>query len=163
MILEGSINSYPILEGSSVVYVGAGIVKSNGEVNIRDKNSAFHSRCDNGLKERQIGYVDFNGVKLFYVENQARNVVQKIIEHIRSNIEIEKEIQELPSAGVDLVDSQRELSLRPWVSRYGMGQRRISDIMPSSPRINLATQETISYLTGLLDFAFNSCNYRLGQ
>lgn len=157
MILEGSVNSYPILEGSSVVYVGAGIVKSNGEVNIRDKNSAFHSRCDNGLKERQIGYVDFNGVKLFYVENQARNVVQKIVEHIRSNIEIEKEIQELPSTGLDLVDSQRGLSLRPWVSRYGMNQRRISDIMPSSPRINLATQETISYLTGLLDFALNSC------
>jgi len=157
MILAGTVDSYPVLQGSRVVYVGAGIVKSNGEVNIRDKNSAFHSRCDDGLKERQISFMDFNGVKLFYVENQARNVVQTIIEHIKSNIAINKEIEQLPPTNSTLIDEQRESALRSWVCRYGTNRGIISDIMPSSPRINLATQETISYLTGLLDYAFNSC------
>ncbi len=155
MILNGTVNSYPILAGSEIVNVGAGIVKSNGEVNIRDANSSFHKRSEHGLKERQISYIDFNGVKLFYAESQARNVAETIISHIRSNIEIEKEVAKLPIIESPQINLQRESAVRSWVSRYGMNQKKIADIVPNNPQLAIATQDTVSYLKDVLNTSFD--------
>jgi hypothetical protein len=91
-ILEGVVEAYPALARSVVTKVAGGIVKSNGEVNIRQATSKFHERSDHGLKQRQIGYSDFNGVKLFYAERQARSAVENIVSDIRQNILIAREL-----------------------------------------------------------------------
>ncbi len=84
-ILEGSKRIYPALMEAKLVKVGAGIVKSNGEVNINNPYSDFHGREDYGITKRGDNYFCFKGVKLFYVESQSRKIAELIISSIRSN------------------------------------------------------------------------------
>lgn len=166
-ILQGAVELYPALSGSTVTNVAAGIVKSNGEVNIRDANSNFHQRSDHGLKQRQIGYVDFNGVKLFYIESQARNVVQTIVSDVRSNIimkrnaalesfESKNSFEEVKSD--NRLEAQKEYWTNSYVRRYAsnraltMGEFK----MLKQPDISTANHEIIEYIQKSLDFAFNS-------
>ncbi len=119
-ILAGVVELYPALAQSKVIHVGAGIVKSNGEVNIYEAGSAFHKRDDHGLKERQIGYIDFNGVKLFYGESQSRNAVSAILGHMACNHMILDSMQ--PEELVVDVQSARNSFVRRYASEGSLAK-----------------------------------------
>jgi len=116
------------LAGSKIINVGAGIVKSNGEVDIRDVRSNFHKRNDNGIRERHIGYISFNGVKLFYVESQARCVAKMIVNNIRSNIEIKRSLIEIRKSLSDAIHKTRNTNIEflPSYDRYHATKQVIS-------------------------------------
>jgi len=152
-ILEGIIEAYPSLTESKVTGVAGGIVKSNGEVNIREPDSKFHERSDHGLKQRQIGYSDFNGVKLFYGESQSRCAVENIVSDIRLNHLIEKEVIES-----DAKDMQKEYMLNSYVRRYA-SERSLNNgnfsQLKSRAGSNVANQATMAYMQDALASMLN--------
>jgi hypothetical protein len=158
-ILEGVVEAYPALAGSEINKVAGGIVKSNGEVNIRKTDSNFHERSDHGLTKRQIGYSDFNGVKLFYGESQAREVVDNIVGDIRSNVLIEKEVMGPRKVDSDVVkEGQREYMLNSYVRRYASEQalnRRSFSQLKSRTGADVANQASISYMHDALEAMLN--------
>ena len=158
-ILEGVVEAYPVLARAEINKVAGGIVKSNGEVNIRKTDSNFHERCDHGLRKRQIGYSDFNGVKLFYGESQAREGVEDIISDIRSNVLIEKEVTESRKFDSDAPkEEQREYMLNSYVRRYAsektLNRGNFSQLKLRTG-IDVANQTNISYMHDVLEAMLN--------
>ncbi|MES2677945.1 MAG: FAD-dependent oxidoreductase [Pseudomonadota bacterium] len=154
-ILAGAVESYPILAGSRMVSIAGGIVKSNGEVNIRDVESNFHKRPD-GFKSGQIGHFGFGSIKLFYSESQARKVVEEIIENIRANILIKKEITH--SLETETVSGRQMVSaMNSYVRRYAseetLHRGDFSQLQPRS--LSICTQATASYFQQALGSMLN--------
>ncbi|MES2961664.1 MAG: hypothetical protein V4694_04710 [Pseudomonadota bacterium] len=151
-LLEGVLESYPVLAGAEVIKVDGGIVKSNSEVNIRKTDSQFHQRSDHGLKQRQIGYSDFNGVKLFYCESQSRCTVENIITDIRLNNLIKKEVAS------SATDEQRESMLNSFVRRYAsektLNRGDFSQLKLRADTI-IANQASVSFFEEFLGSMFN--------
>lgn len=71
-IIDGVASYIPAMKEAKLIQVIPGIVKSKGEVDINDKNSAFHKRDYDGVAERQIGFVENAAIKLYCLSNARK-------------------------------------------------------------------------------------------
>jgi hypothetical protein len=97
-IINGVATYIPAMKDAEIIKVIPGIVKSKGDVDINNKNSAFHKRDYDGVAERQIGWVENAAMKLFYCLGNAR----KTADIIDKQTLAKKDIREI----VELIVSQ---------------------------------------------------------
>jgi hypothetical protein len=89
-IIRGVSQWIPAIEKSILVTVTFGIVKTYGEVDIFDPNSAFHSRDYFGVDPKQIGYIDNACMKLINFIENAKLTVDIYSQHQATEIDINK-------------------------------------------------------------------------
>lgn len=108
-IIDGVATYIPSMAHAKLRNVFPGIVKSKGEVDIFDKNSAFHKRDYDGVVERQIGWIENAAMKLFYCLGNAKRTAE-ILEKQRLAKEDIREIVHLIVASAEVKKAQKKNS-----------------------------------------------------
>lgn len=80
-IIAGVSNYIPMMSQAKLLNVYPGIVKSKGEVDINNIKSQVHRRDYNGVTARLNGWIDNACMKLFYCEQNAKEVVKLITDY----------------------------------------------------------------------------------
>lgn len=80
-VKEGVSKYIPDIQYAEVVDVRFGIVKTKGETNIADKNSAMHKRDYSGIEELQCGWITNDLMKLLYGLDNANEVLKLLNKH----------------------------------------------------------------------------------
>lgn len=79
-IIEGVANYIPKMLDAELNNVFAGIVKTNGKVDLEERKSDFHERNYSGVDRKQLGWIDNACIKLTYCENNAGEVAHLVKE-----------------------------------------------------------------------------------
>lgn len=77
-IIDGVSKYIPKMSGAKVLSILPGIVKSKGEVELENPQSAFHKRDYSGVEARLNGWIDNAAMKLFYCLGNAKEVLEVI-------------------------------------------------------------------------------------
>ena len=75
-ILEGVCFYLPAMRGAMVLGCAVGVVKSDGAVDIFDRQSGHHSRAQHGVDSPCPAFVNNAAMKLFYAANNADDTVE---------------------------------------------------------------------------------------
>jgi hypothetical protein len=87
-IQEGVAQYIPKIKNSELIEVRFGIVKTRGDVDITNKNSAFHKRDYSGIEVLQCGWITNDLMKLLYGLDNAKEILGLLNHHYESDKQI---------------------------------------------------------------------------
>ena len=87
-IIKGVSQWIPSIIKAQLITVRFGVVKTYGDVDIFDPRSAVHSRAYFGVDSKQIGYINNACMKLMNFNENAKLVMEQLIQHLDAGTKI---------------------------------------------------------------------------